>query len=323
MRYLLPFKKKLYATISLIIIFTIIPTCSQSGSDPGTIPDNGSNSGLIDLYPGLIDLTNSGDKYAADGTVVSITLPIQNLGADDVVPAPSFNVQFYLSEDENLGMDHILEEISVGVTISGSGTYNLVTNVTIPDDLDLNQCVYIWADVDNSDLISPEIDEGNNQSSISSALCLLVYNDDVGGRSYEMVFETFAPTGTDPIPVPNLVLNLYYSSGVAVPDGQSSAGNYSKIVRTGGNALNTGTYYLKVDKFAAGAYGLSVRSSETMPIPYFTSALALEGDDPYEPDDVDTGNDNTPDSPVTLRVGSALNRYIGAADIDWMEIVLP
>jgi hypothetical protein len=90
---------------------------------------------------------------------------------------------------------------------------------------------------------------------------------------------------------------------------------------TGGAALATGTYYVKIDQFAFGAYGFSVRSSETMPIPYFGSALASAGDDPYEPDNTDVAN--VPDSPVAIRVGTSLNRYIGAADIDWFEIVLP
>ena len=320
MRYLLPFQRKLFIIISLSFIIFIILNCSQSESDSGIIPNNGSNGELVDLHPGYLYLTNSADTYVADGTAVAITLLIQNLGADDIIPTPSFNVQFYISEDENLGMDHILEEISLGTTISGNSTYNLVTNITIPEDLALNQCIYIWADVDNSNLISSEIDEGNNQSSISSALCLLVYDNEDAGRSYEMVFETFPPTGVNPTPTPSLVLNIYDHLGNNI---EMDWTGYPTIIRSAGTSLTPGTHYVKIENFSVGAYGLSIRSFSIMPIPYFINEQSSEGDDPYEIDDADTGNDNIPDSPVSLRVGSALNRYSGTGDIDWIEIVLP
>lgn len=315
MAYLLPFRKNLYITMVLIFIITIISTCRQSD----TRSSSGNNGGQVDLYPGQINLTNSGDKYVNDGLAVSITLPIQNLGINTVTPAPSFNVQFYMSENENLGMDRLLEKVSVEAIISGNSTYSLVTNITIPDDLNLNQCVYIWADIDNSDLINSEIDENNNQSSISSALCLLVFDNENVPGSFEMVFETFPPTGSNPSPVPNTVITLYDSTGTSITS--SFTDPYSKVTRTGGDALPPGTYYIKIENFSPGAYGLSVRSFETMPIPYFGSTLSSAGDDPYEPDDNHTLN--VPSSPVSIRVGASLNRYIDSVSIDWMEMVLP
>ncbi len=278
--------------------------------------------GDVDLHPAAMTLTSGAVDYVADGTTVSVTLPIENLGAGSITPSSSFKVQFYLALDESLGQDQTLEFEDVTGTIDGYDTYNLVKVLTMPDNLNVNQCVYIWADVDVDNDISGESYETNNQSTVATALCVLVYNNEDGGRKYEMVFETFPPTGSNPMQTPGMVVELYDNGGALIDS--SFASGYTKVDCTGGAALATGIYYVKIYSFAAGAYGFSVRSSVTMPIPYFGSALGSAGDDPYETGDADNGS-NVPDSPVPIRVGASLNRYIDwdTGDIDWFKIVLP
>nr|MQY76289.1 hypothetical protein [Spirochaeta sp.] len=251
-----------------------------------------------------------------DGTTVSVTLPIENLGTGSITPSSSFKVQFYLAINESLGQDKTLESEDVTGTIDGYATYNLVKVLTIPAILGVNQGVYIWAVVDVDNDISGETAENNNQSTAATALCVLVYDDENDARSYEMVFETFPPTGSNPAPLPDTVVSLYDSIGVFITS--SFAGYYSKVVRTGGDALLPETYFVKIEQFAPGPYGFSVRTSESMPIIYFAEELSS---DPFEDDDDHTAN--VPSFPVAIRVGDAKNRYIDSGDIDWFEVVLP
>ena len=62
-----------------------------------------------------------------------------------------------------------------------------------------------------------------------------------------------------------------------------------------------------------------MRTSESMPIIYFTEELSS---DSFEDDDsVDA--DGMPLDPVSILVGEAKNRYIDQGDADWFEIYLP
>jgi hypothetical protein len=133
-----------------------------------------------------------------------------------------------------------------------------------------------------------------------------------------MVFETFPPKGTAPAQQPNTVVYLYKkSTGAQI--GFSFVQNYSKIVRTGAEALLPDTYVVKIDQFAPGPYGFSVRTTESMPIIYFNEELSS---DPFEDDDA-VDADGMPLDPVAILVGETKNRYIDLGDADWFEICLP
>ncbi len=277
--------------------------------------------GKFDLEPGEIIFAVS---YIEDGQLLSITLPIENKAADTV--STDFKVHFYLSTDTTFDAaapDEDLGTVSVTTDIPGGSTVNINLSLTMPE-VGVNQSVYIYAVVDSTDVIT-ENDENNNKSNTDTAAVILLYDDEaVTPRSYDIVFETFLPTGSG---TTNTVMTLYKD----VTYETESTGN------TGSDPLQemlfnypctTGTYYLLVRAFdPGGPYALSVRTNN-IAIKRFGADLSS---DPYASDDDPTptfpyGADllYTPPISVDVKVGATSNRYSGGmSDWDWFKIVLP
>ena len=152
---------------------------------------------------------------------------------------------------------------------------------------------------------------------MNSAALILVYDDENSSRTYNIIFETYPPTGTVN-DNPDTWIFLYDSSGGDLGNndtgGTYQSDGYSRI---NFNPASPGTYYLLVWGNNTGPYALSVRTAGAG-LRYFSNEVTS---DPYEPDDSHAGN--IPDSPVTIKTGGFSNRYSGNDDLDWFKIVLP
>ena len=170
----------------------------------------------IDLSPGAMTFT--GDKVA-DGSSLDITLQISNSGSGTV--SGGFSVNFYLSEDTTFATasDTALEPKTVNSVITGNTTINFSTALLIPEILITNYA-YIYAVVDSGYDVA-EIDEANNQSAVGQAAYVLVYDDETAPGSYDIIIETFPPTGSETTyTYTDLVL---YDSGGFLPQNISLA----------------------------------------------------------------------------------------------------
>jgi CARDB len=275
-------------------------------TDPPTNKD-------IDLEPGQISLNADNIAFGED---LTIAMTINNL--DDGSTSETFQVSFYLSADNTFSpVGDILLSSPLEITggLGSKETKSLTHIISIPN-MEIDQNVFIYAVVDYPDNAIDETDESNNISTITNAGYIFAFNGSDPDRKYEINISTYAPTGTDPNPTPNLVLYLYDNLGQEI---KMEWGGYPTITRSGTSALGPGNYYIKIDKFAAGAYALAV--SLTGNTPYFSQALSSEDNDLYEPDNISI--DNIPESPVNAMIGDSFNRYIGATDIDWFKITLP
>ncbi len=318
------FMRKLIGFLGIICALMMLYGCSSpDNTDKGSQIDTGDN----DLIPNGITFSAA---HVADGEQLTVTLPIQNQQIGNV--ETDFFVHFYLSQtttfsylsDDDLGAFTVIDDIP------GSTTKNINFNLTMPD-LNINQCVYIYARIDSTELVT-ETNEGNNESSIRNAACILLYDDEDAGRTYDLIFETFPPTGT--VTTYNTIIVLYKDNGANmdyVTEDDASSGSYNLYSYISGTYNKTSTYYLLVIAYAAAPYALAVRTSN-VDIQLFGADLGSNAADPGENDDnptPDTLNLST-DTPLayppvstSILVGNASNRYWGTGDYDWFKIELP
>ncbi len=305
--------KAAYLFLTVCVAALTLLSCPAADGPPG---GNGLALGM-DLEPKQITFTVD---YIEDGNPLDITLPIENKAEDTVTT--DFDVHFYLSTDATFDAaapDVDLGTVNVATDIAGGMTLNINLSLGMPEVV-VNQCVYIYAVVDSTDVIT-ENDETNNQSTTNTAAVILLYNGEAA-ISYNIVFETFWPTGSDT--GNNTIMALYDGAGsfLEASDEEDGSGLNESIIRS----CSTGTYYVLVQAFIPGGpYAISVRTNN-IAIKLFGSDL---GSDPYESDDNPQpvypygANITPPPASTAIKVGATSNRYAGNPDWDWFEIVLP
>ncbi len=311
-------KRKSVIKALLLIAALGLTLVSCSGATSG-----GGNTG-VDLTPAALTYTGSSvDK----GASLSVTLTVQNLGSDSV--STSFGVDFYLTLNStfNTASDTHLGSATVA-GIGGNTSKNVGASLTIPGSgLTYNQDFYVYAVVDAAGVVT-ETNKTNNTSTISTAAVVLVYDSTNGSRTYNVTFETYAPTGTGTV-----------DTGMAIWQGTSTCVASQNVGGAGPGfasittSLGPGTYYITVISWSNyDGYAMSIRTSNISTRPTFSTRLTSNSQDSYEPDDtpqvfpIDTGGTtsmSTPTAPVVMKTGAAVNRYSAAGDWDWFEVVLP
>lgn len=305
--------KAAYIFLTVCVAVLTLLSCPVADGPPG---GNGLAPGM-DLEPKQITFIVD---YIADGQPLAITLPIENKAADTVTA--DFVVHFYLSTDATFDAaapDVDLGTVNVATDIAGSTTVNINPSLAMPEVV-VNQCVYIYAVVDSTDVVA-ENDEGNNQSTVAAAAVILVYNNENGARTYTLFFETYPPTGTIIGTDPDTDMTLYDNIGTQIfyITGAAGPGDYEQWTESN---INPGTYWILIYPGGAlsGPYAFSVRTANIAQ-KTFGADLASNGVDPGEPDN------DPPLPPVTnwvdIKVGAESNRYSGLNDADWFNFVLP
>jgi hypothetical protein len=279
---------------------------------------------LVDLTPGAMAFTGTA---VADGTTLDVSLPIQNLQSTAVSAA--FDVDFYLAFTSAFSpsTDTKLATVAHSSGVPGSSSVTLGASLLIPDTLNVNQVVYIYAVVDAGGAVT-ETDETNNMSTAATATPVLVYDDDNASRTYPVILETYSPSGSS---MADTVMGLYRddagSATVLQVDTDTSVPYYSLIDRTA-SPLAPGTYYAVVTNWLpdVGPYAMAVKTAGIDNVAF--ADLALNTEDTYETDDTPqvwpvSLNTTAPVNPVPMKVGTMVNRYSGASDWDWFKFVLP
>jgi hypothetical protein len=293
---------------------------------PVSCPAPGTpQSGPVDLAPGAMTST---ETSVADGATLGVSLPIQNLGS--AAESAAFTVEFHLvlTGTFDPSIDALVGSSIVSSGVGAGSTVTLNTTLTIPE-LNINQDAYVYAVVDAASAVT-ETDETNNRSSTTSALVILISDNENGSRTYPLKLETYAPTGTA---TTDTVMALYLDNGLGtavtyVGSDVSGGSDYSTLDYTGAG-LAPGTYYLMVASFSGrnGPYAFTARTTN-IARPIFAGNLADNAADSWEPDDApqvsDIPNNTTvPTAPVTMGAGRAMNRYSAMNDWDWFRFVLP
>jgi subtilase family serine protease len=289
--------------------------CNAAG-DPGN-----PTSTDIDLAPGKL----TAGTTAADGGTLAVTLSLNNLQAGTVSTA--FGVDFYMTLTSTFNTS---TDSKIGSAAVAAGSLGGSTSITVPATLSiptgaLNQAVYLYAVVDAAGVVA-ETNESNNTSTVATAGVTLVYDSSNAGRTYAMLLETYAPSGSGTV---NTIMALYDGTGTQLQSvNDSSMGGYAAI----SSALGPGTYYVMVTAYADGAYAMAVRTAGIDHVMF--TPLGSKGADPYGV------NDNphiyppanmpfTPPVPVvSMPVGTMVNRYaVGATghtfQDDWFTFMLP
>jgi hypothetical protein len=291
-----------------------------------TIEPASHPSDEVDLAPGSLSVSPG---VLPDGASPSVSLVVQNLqpGAETA----AFDVDFHLCLTGTFSpaSDPKVGSVTWSAGIAGSSSASLSTQLSIPDGLDLNGAVSIYAVVDSGATVT-ETDETNNVSAVDSAAAVLVYDDEATApRSYLVRLETYAPTGSG---TTDTVLALYKAdaSGTAVSyvaADTSGGSDYSVLDFTAGG-LGPGTYYAMVTSWSGrnGPYAFTVRT-DNIALRRFAN-LPSNTVDPGETDDLPRvtsvmANTTAPSAPVAITVGTALNRYSAAGDWDWFMFTLP
>ena len=203
-------------------------------SPPSTEPD---------LAPGAMTLALSG---AADGTSLDVALRVNNLQSAAVSSA--FDVDYYLglSSAFSPAGDTKLGSVSHPGGIAASSGADISVSLALPDALDLNQAVYIYAVVDAGGAVA-ETDEANNISTVAAAAQVLLYDDENSARTYPVVLQTYSPSGASSA---DTLMALYRQDGGAAVflAGVNMMGpgpGYASI-DTSGTPLGPGTYHVVV-----------------------------------------------------------------------------
>ncbi|HAK45240.1 MAG TPA: hypothetical protein DCO79_04900, partial [Spirochaeta sp.] len=252
-----------------------------------------------------------------DGGSCNLSAVISNQGSNTVTE--TFNISFYMSTDSDFtpaGDTQLVEE-EISHDFAEKSSMNLNTVITLPDNIDLNQSAYFYAFLDNTDAVD-EVDE-DNISDIDDASILLIYDDENSSRTYDLIFETYPPTGTVDDENPDTSLTLYDSYGIYIDGnddgGTFSADDYSEIIYN--SAAAGSTLFILAEGDVEGPYAFSVRTGN-IELRYYSYEISV---DPYEDDD--DHDSNVPDSPVPINIGGFSNRYLDNGDNDWFEITLP
>jgi hypothetical protein len=279
----------------------------------------------VDLRPGAITFSQAS---VADGGTLDVSLPVDNLQPGR--ETASFTVEFRLSQTGTFtsGVDALVGSASVSSGIAGSSSIALDATVTIPEGLNVNGNVYIYAVVDPGGAIG-ETNDSNNISTVANAAVVLVFDDENASRTYPLVLRTYSPSGSG---AADTLMGLYQNNaGTAKTVGSdvSGASDYSTIDRSGaGDELAPGTYSVVVVSWSGRNGPYAFLSGTANIAPRTLVELTSNAQDPGEPDDspkpVDLTIDTTvPTAPVSIKVGAAMNRYSAAGDWDWFTFVLP
>ncbi len=278
----------------------------------------------VDLRPGAITFSQGS---VADGGTLDVSLPVDNLQSGRETSA--FSVEFRLSQASTFtpATDALVGSASVSSGIAGSSSITLDATVTIPQDLDVNGNVYIYAVVDTGAAVS-ETNDSNNTSTVANAAAVLVFDDENALRTYPLVLKTYSPSGSG---TADTLMGLYVdNAGTATNIDSDSDGaiTYSTIDRSDGDELDPGTYYVLVVSYSGenGPYAFSARTASIV-LPSLPE-LASNAADPGEADDGPTplnvtSGTTVPTAPVSIKVGAAMSRYSAASDWDWFTFVLP
>ena len=319
----------LFLACALAAICFVFASCALP---PATSPLNS-----IDLRPGMMTFT--GD-YVADGTNLSVTLPVENQGS---AAAPAFTIHFYLALTSAFSpsTDTDLGTVSAASGVPRNSTVTINASLAIPE-LNVNEVRYIYAMVDSTGAVA-ESDETNNQSTTDAAAAVLVYDDEIPSisRTYAIVLQTYL--GSDPSKTTGSTdtLMALYRDNNPVATYLTSAieggTDFSTIDRSS-TPLAPGTYYVVVlsSNPNNGPYALSVRTGNisSSDLPRFVD-LTSNTQDTWEPDETPNTfpkeqDKSIPTKPDPVKVGSALNRYSAYVegppqvyDWDWFIFVLP
>ncbi len=290
--------------------------------DPG-----GGSGGEVDLSPG--DMTINTASIGDGQDISDVTLVVKNLNTG--MASDPFAVEFKLSQSSSFNTtgDTTIGLVDVTSVIPGNSEINVTTDLQIPE-LNINQSVYIYAVVDPADEVI-ETDETNNQSEENTTPCILVYDNEDNMRTYDLIFETFPPSGSGST---NTWLALYKDNATTTSfqtDGDDSSAFvfYSRISRS----MDPGTYYLLVIAYyPGGPYAFSVRT-DNIALRFFGtgSELGSNAEDLGEPDDYPAPfpfpswpmTIDRPTASTNIGVGSSANRYLSENDYDWFRVVLP
>ena len=293
------------ATIDATHIISIVETTPPASS--------------VDLAPGQLTAASGS---AADGGTLSVTLTLNNLQSGSVSTA--FSVDFYLAQTSafNPSTDAKVGTATVSSGPAGGASIAVPASLSIPAGA-LNQDVYLYAVVDAAGAVT-ETDKTNNTSTVGNAAVVLVYDGANSGRTYGVLLESYAPSGSGTV---NTVMALYDGTGTFLEAvNNASMGGYAVIDRTG-SPLGSGTYYVLVTSWADGPYAMAVRTSG-IDRKSFTP-LANKAADPYGVNDnphVFPVTQNLPSLPspvVSMPVGSMVNRYAVQNSDDWFTFTLP
>jgi hypothetical protein len=279
----------------------------------------------VDLRPGAITFSPGS---VADGGTLDVSLPVNNLQSGR--ETSSFSVEFRLSQASTFtpAVDTLIGSASVSSGIAGNTSIALDATVTIPEGLNVNGNVYIYAVVDPGGAVA-ETNDSNNTSAVANAAVVLVFNDEDALRTYPLVLRTYSPSGSG---TADTLMGLYRNNaGTATNLGydDSGASDYSTVDCSGsGDELDPGTYSVLVVSwsgrngpyaFLAGTSNIALRTFADL-----TSNAGDPGEADDDPKPVNVTSDTTvPTAPVSIKVGAAMNRYSAAGDWDWFTFVLP
>ncbi len=278
-----------------------------------------------DVSPGELSIDST---QIADGDSLSVSLVIQNYGEDELTT--DFDVAIYASADTVFDQaDNLLATIAITDSIAANSSLTAVETIAIPDALNLNAFVYIFAHVDSGDIVA-EIDETNNLTTdattgeTTSAAIALFYDNEDGARTFDIRIETFPPVLDE---VTDTHIYLYDSAGAYLADNDNIGGGFgpqsSKFSRIDSNNLNPGTYHVLIQGAKStdvGPYGFTVYG-QGLTYPYFSTAINSNDNDPYETDDASSAN--VPTDAVIFTIAQFYSRYLGDSDADWFSFTLP
>ena len=201
-------------------LLTLLPLCAFAvllvSCPNGSTPP--AQDGPADLVPASMTYTGSS---VAQGGSLPVTLAIQNLQSGTI--NKSFGVDFYMATTSTFSPSTDSHVGSATVSgIGGSASTNVNATITIPTGLGstFNQAVYIYAQVDAAGAIT-ETDKTNNVSTTANAAAVLVYDSTNAGRTYKILLETYAPTGSG-TPV-DTGMGLWVKSGSTTATSVASA----------------------------------------------------------------------------------------------------
>ena len=227
-------------------------------------------------------MTFSGSSVA-DGNILAVSLQVQN--PQPAAVSASFDIHFYLALTSAFSpsSDTSLGTVTHSTGVPAGSAVTVAASLTIPESLNLNQAVYVYAGVDSGEEVA-ESNESNNRSSAANAAAVLVYNDEDPGRTYPLVLQTYSPSGASTADTQmtlyrddTTIAHLHYEG----PTPWAGAG-YAQIDMSAA-PLAPGTYYSAVMSWPDdGPYAMIVKTSGIDAVAF--ADLASNDDDIYEDD---------------------------------------
>jgi len=127
----------------------------------------GRDTGWVDNISSIVpDLTVTGIDFLAGtyspGFDLPVLLTVENFGIADVPSTPPFDVQVYLSSDDEISSeDFLLDSFTRNEGIEPGGSLAIPRILTMPQSLNSGGDYFLIVEVDSVDAI-PEVDENNN-----------------------------------------------------------------------------------------------------------------------------------------------------------------